>query len=108
MSPVATNQPIYTPSNGTQSPLDGPAHPAPVHPTAERRPYNIVVNSDKTSYSEEFITSKYDNRGADVVTSSDGKINIVPTLQSYEFRTALKVPKTGYVVLFFVLFPQFY
>ncbi|KIJ52571.1 hypothetical protein M422DRAFT_156269 [Sphaerobolus stellatus SS14] len=102
MSPIATTQPIYTPTSGSrtpETPLDGPAQAAPVHPTAARRPYNIVVNSDNTVYTDEFVTAKYDNRGADVVTSADGKINIVPTVKSYEFKTSLKVPKTGLMLI---------
>ena len=98
MSPVASTQPIYTPTSGFNTPesqLDGPVQSVPVHPTAARRPYGIVVNSDKTTYTEEFITAKYNNRGAEVVTSADGQITVVPTLKSYEFKTARKVQKTG-------------
>ena len=97
MSPIAT---VYTPTSGFNTPdsqLDGPVQPAPIHPTAVRRPYSIVVDSDKTIYSDNFITAKYENRGADVVTSADGQVTVVPTVQSYEFRTARKVQKTGCV-----------
>lgn len=94
MAPVATN-PIYTPTSGFNTPdtqLDGPL---PVHPTAVRRPYSIVVNSEKTTYTNDFIISKYDNRGADVVSLADGQISITPNVKSYEFRTTRQVQKTG-------------
>lgn len=114
MAPVPT-QPVYTPTSGFNTPesqLDGPAQPLPVHPTAARRPYSIVVNSDKTTYSDNFITAKYENRGANVVTSADGQVTIVPTVQSYEFRTARKVQKTGCVGFFAICswaeFPLFF
>lgn len=105
MAPVAT-QPLYAPTSGFNTPdsqLDGPVHPASVHPTAARRPYSIVVHSDKTTYSDNFITSKYENRGANVVTSADGQVTIVPTVRSYEFKTARKVQKTGYVHILFTI-----
>ncbi|KAF8529858.1 Myo-inositol-1-phosphate synthase [Gautieria morchelliformis] len=101
MAPVAT-QPVYTPTSGFNTPdsqLDGPVAAAPIHPTAARRPYSIVVNSDKTTYSEQFITSKYENRGANVVTTADGEVTVVPTVQSYEFRTGRKVQKTGLMMV---------
>jgi myo-inositol-1-phosphate synthase len=100
MAPVATN-PVYTPTSGFNTPesqLDGPIPSAPIHPTAARRPYSIVVNSENTTYSEQFITSKYENRGANVVTSADGQVNVVPTVKSYEFRTATQVQRTGCVL----------
>ena len=67
-----------------------------VHPTAARRPHAIVVQSDATSYSDEFITSKFTNRGADVVVNN-GQFIVKPTSKPYEFQTARKVAKTGYV-----------
>jgi len=97
MAPVATN-PLYANTSGFNTPesqLDGPVPLAPTHPTAARRPYSIVVNSENTTYSENFITSKYENRGASVVMSADGQVQVVPTVKSYEFRTAKKVQKTG-------------
>ncbi|KAF8591061.1 Myo-inositol-1-phosphate synthase [Ramaria rubella] len=101
MAPVATN-PVYTPTSGFNTPesqLDGPVHSPPIHPTAARRPYSIVVNSKNTTYSDNFITAKYENRGANVVTSADGQVNIVPTVKSYEFRTARNVQKTGLMMV---------
>ena len=67
-----------------------------VHPTAARRPHAIVVQSDATSYSDEFITSKFTNRGADVVVQQEGRFLIQPNQTAYDFRTTRKVPKTGY------------
>ena len=97
MAPVATN-PVYSPTSGFNTPesqLDGPVPLAPTHPTAARRPYSIVVNSENTTYSDNFITAKYENRGASVVTCDNGQLNVVPTAKSYEFRTARTVQKTG-------------
>ncbi|KAJ8074371.1 Myo-inositol-1-phosphate synthase [Marasmius tenuissimus] len=70
----------------------------PVHPTAARRPYNIVVQSENTSYTDEFITSKFQNRGANV-TVTDGQFVINPTSQSYEFQTKRNVSKTGLMMI---------
>uniref|UniRef100_A0A0W0G8C0 Inositol-3-phosphate synthase n=1 Tax=Moniliophthora roreri TaxID=221103 RepID=A0A0W0G8C0_MONRR len=66
----------------------------PVHPTSARRPHSIVVQSENTSYSDEYITSKFQNRGADV-TITNGQYIVNPTVQSYEFQTQRKVSKTG-------------
>jgi myo-inositol-1-phosphate synthase len=74
----------------------------PVHPTAVRRPHSIVVQSENTLYSEEHITAKYVNRGANVAVSN-GQFTVTPTFQSYEFQTKKTVSKTGYVFLFSLL-----
>lgn len=68
----------------------------PVHPTAARRPYPIVVQSENTAYSDEFITSSFTNRGADVTVNS-GQFVVTPTSKTYQFQTTRKVAKTGYV-----------
>jgi myo-inositol-1-phosphate synthase len=65
-----------------------------IHPTAARRPHSILVQSENTVYTDEHITAKYLNRGADV-TVSDGQFNVTPTVQPFEFRTTRKVGKTG-------------
>lgn len=70
--------------------------PAPVHPTAARRAVPVVVNSPTSLFSDEFITSKYEYRGASVVSNPD-RIEVTPTVQNFEFRTARKVSKTGCV-----------
>ena len=67
----------------------------PPHPTAARRPHQIVVQSENSHFSDEYITSKYTDRGADVVFV-DGQYIVKPTAQSYEFQTRRKVSKTGY------------
>jgi myo-inositol-1-phosphate synthase len=69
----------------------------PVHPTAVRRPNYITVQSENTVYTDDHITAKYLNRGADVVVS-DGQFTILPTVKPYEFQTARKVGKTGFVI----------
>ena len=73
----------------------------PIHPTAVRRASPIVVQSEYTSYTNEHITSKFTNRGADV-TIVEGQYIVTPTAKPYEFQTARKVSKTGYVFFRFV------
>lgn len=72
--------------------------PAPVHPTAARRTVPVVVNSPTSQFSDEFITSQYEYRGANVVSGLD-RIEVTPTVQKFEFRTERKVSKTGCVIV---------
>ena len=65
------------------------------HPTAARRPHQIVVESENSKFSDEYITSKYTDRGADVVFVN-GQYLVKPTARSYEFQTQRKVSNTGY------------
>lgn len=83
-------------SSGLNTPESELESLVPVHPTAARRPYPIVVQSENTSYTDEFITSKFTNRGADVAVNN-GQYIVTPTTKTYEFQTARKVSKTGYV-----------
>ena len=94
--------PNTTPSSGNASPtpsfLDAPLASV-VHPTASRRPADaITVQGENTVYSDEYITSKFHNRGADVVVQEGGRYVVKPTVTPFEFRTQRKVPKTGYVI----------
>lgn len=66
----------------------------PVHPTSARRPHAIQVQSENTSYSDEYITSKFANRGSSV-TVVDGQYFVKPVAQEIEFQTQRKVSKTG-------------
>lgn len=66
----------------------------PPHPTAARRPHQIVVDSENSKFSDEYITSKYTDRGADVVFVN-GQYVVKPTARSYEFQTQRQVSKTG-------------
>lgn len=95
--------PNTTPSSGNASPtpsfLDAPLTAA-VHPTASRRPADaITVQGENTVYSDEYITSKFYNRGADVVVQEGGRYVIKPTVTPFEFRTQRKVPKTGLMLV---------
>ena len=83
-------------SSGLNTPESELESMLPAHPTAARRPYAITVQSENTSYSDEFITSKFTNRGADVVVQQEGRFLIQPNQTAYDFRTTRKVPKTGY------------
>jgi len=95
--------PNTTPSSGNASPtasvIDAPLVSA-VHPTAARRPADaITVQSENTVYTDEYITSKFQNRGADVVVQEGGRYTIKPTVTPFEFRTQRKVPKTGLMLV---------
>ena len=81
-------------SSGLNTPESELESLVPVHPTAARRPYPIVVQSENTSYSDEYITSKFTNRGAEVVVT-DGQYLVKPTTKPFEFQTVRKVSKTG-------------
>ncbi|KAI0074837.1 Myo-inositol-1-phosphate synthase [Panus rudis PR-1116 ss-1] len=90
---------IASNSSGLNTPESELESQVPVHPTAARRPYPIVVQSENTSYSDEYITSKFVNRGANVVVSNDGQYLVQPTTKAYEFQTARKVSKTGLMMI---------
>ena len=81
-------------SNGANTPDSQLESVLPVHPTAVRRTSSIVVQSERTSYSNDFITSQFVNRGADV-TVVEGQYIVTPTEKPFEFQTARKVAKTG-------------
>ncbi|EMD33271.1 hypothetical protein CERSUDRAFT_118311 [Gelatoporia subvermispora B] len=88
----------YPPSSGLNTPDSQLESVLPIHPTAARRPYPIVVQSENTSYTSEHIISKFTNRGTDVIVA-DGQYKVVPTAKEYEFQTAVKVPKTGLMMV---------
>jgi len=95
--------PNTTPSSGNASPdlsvLDAPLV-SPVHPTAARRPADaITVQGENTIYTDDYITSTFNNRGADVVVQEGGRYVIKPTVTPFEFRTQRKVPKTGLMLV---------
>ena len=82
------------PSSGSQTPNSEFDSLVAVHPTAARRPNYLTVQSENTTYTEEYITAKYVNRGASV-SVSDGQFTVTPTAEPYEFQTNRKVGKTG-------------
>ncbi|KAI0046456.1 Myo-inositol-1-phosphate synthase [Auriscalpium vulgare] len=95
--------PNTSPSSGAASPtasvVDAPFF-SPVHPTSARRPTDaITVESVNTTYSEEYITAQFQNRGADVVVQEGDRFLIKPTIKPFEFRTKRKVPKTGLMMV---------
>ena len=80
-----------TPSySGTQTPTAAGG----VHPTATRVETPIIVESERTKYTEEYITSAFDYHGQ-TVTNEDGVYKVRPTKKTFEFRTERKVPRTG-------------
>ncbi|KAI0315166.1 hypothetical protein OF83DRAFT_1174085 [Amylostereum chailletii] len=96
MSPNNASSGAVTPAGSV---LDAPLN-LPVHPTAARRvPDLITVQSPNTTYTDEFITSRFQNRGADVVVQQEGRYIVQPTVEPFEFRTARKVPKTGLMLV---------
>ncbi|KAG2337179.1 Myo-inositol-1-phosphate synthase [Suillus weaverae] len=86
-------QPPATNSSGCNTPDFELESIVPVHTTAVRRLNYITVQSENTVYTDDHITAKYLNRGADVVVS-DGQFTILPTVKPYEFQTTRKVGKT--------------
>jgi myo-inositol-1-phosphate synthase len=86
---------VAAPPSGQQTP-DAPESLG-VHPTSARRPYPIVVQSENTSYTDAHITSKFVNRGAEIITGVDGQFLVKPTEKVYELQTERVVPKTGLV-----------
>ncbi|KAJ3714839.1 hypothetical protein EV361DRAFT_964053 [Lentinula raphanica] len=87
-----------TTSSGYNTPESELEGILPVHPTAARRPHAIVVQSENTSYSDEYITASFQNRGADV-TVSNGQFIVNPTMQSFEFQTKRAPSKTGLMMI---------
>lgn len=70
----------------------------PVHPTAIRRPHYISIQSENTRYDDEYIISKFFNRGS-TVTVADGQFTVVPEAVEYQFRTQRAVSKTGLMMV---------
>ncbi|KAL5504530.1 INO1_2 [Sanghuangporus vaninii] len=86
-------------SSGYNTPESQLESIVPPHPTAARRPYQIEVASENTSYSDEFITAKFHDRGASVETLANGQLKVTPTVKEYEFQTQRRVPKTGLLMV---------
>ena len=86
--------PNNTSSSGSATPESTIDSVLSVHPTAARRDASIVVQSDKTAYSDEFITSTYVNRGAEV-NVVNGQYLVKPTADEFRFQTKRAVGKTG-------------
>ncbi|KAM6502924.1 hypothetical protein JOM56_002901 [Amanita muscaria] len=90
---VAINSSGYnTPNSDIESPLS-------VHPTASRRSQYITVHSDNTAYTDDYITSKFVSRGAQVVINGDGQHLVQPTAQTFEFQTERNVGRTGLMLI---------
>ncbi|KAL5483070.1 INO1_2 [Sanghuangporus weigelae] len=86
-------------SSGYNTPESQLESIVPPHPTAARRPYQIEVASENTSYSDEFISAKFHDRGASVETLPNGQLKVTPTVKEYEFQTQRRVPKTGLLMV---------
>lgn len=88
MASQASTPPVFEYS-GLNTPAD-----LEVHPTAARNDVPIVVESEKTVYTDEYITSTFDYHGQ-TVTNDGGVLRVKPTKKTFEFRTERKVPKMG-------------
>jgi len=86
------------PSSGAVTPNSEFESVLPIHPTAVRRPNCLTVQSENTTYTDEYINAKYINRGASVSVSG-GQFTVTPTAEPYEFRTKRKVGKTGLMMI---------
>ncbi|PVF97206.1 putative myo-inositol 1-phosphate synthase [Serendipita vermifera] len=90
MAPQTPTPPQYT---GVNTPND-----AEIHPTAARTELPIVVESERTKYTDDYITSTFDYHGQ-TVTNENGVLKVRPTKKTFEFRTARKVPKLGLMMV---------
>ncbi|KAG8896015.1 Myo-inositol-1-phosphate synthase [Tulasnella sp. 403] len=70
-----------------------------IHPTSAHRGSPVVVHSPNTTYTEDHITAKFENRGADCVKDENGVVHVTPSVTSYEIQTARKVAKTGLMMV---------
>ncbi|TFK45146.1 hypothetical protein BDQ12DRAFT_642364 [Crucibulum laeve] len=96
MSPTT---PIFSKgSSGYNTPESELESILPVHPTAVRRPHAITVQSENTAYTDEHITSKFFNRGAEVKLT-EGQYLVTPTVQEYQFQTKRAISKTGLLMI---------
>ena len=91
MAPHTTTP--YTNGDINGAPVDSD-NAAPVHPTAARRSVPVIINSPTSQFTDEYITSKFEYHGADVV-ATENSIQVTPTVSNFEFRTERKVQKTG-------------
>jgi myo-inositol-1-phosphate synthase len=91
MASQSSTPPVFEYS-GINTPAD-----VEVHPTAARADVPIVVESARTVYTDEYITSTFDYHGQ-TVTKDGGVLRVKPTKKVFEFRTERKVPKTGSVI----------
>ncbi|CAG7853534.1 Inositol-3-phosphate synthase; AltName: Full=Myo-inositol 1-phosphate synthase; Short=IPS; Short=MI-1-P synthase; Short=MIP synthase [Serendipita indica DSM 11827] len=69
-----------------------------IHPTAARNDTPIVVESEKTVYTDEYITSTYDYHTQTVI-NDNGVFKVTPKVQTYQFRTQRKVPRMGLMMV---------
>ncbi|KAJ3873923.1 hypothetical protein F5051DRAFT_109271 [Lentinula edodes] len=95
---MALNNNTTNASSGYNTPDSELESVLPIHPSAARRPHAIVVQSENTAYSDEYITAKYENRSAEV-TVTDGQFLVNPTVQSFEFQTKRVPGKTGLMMI---------
>ncbi|TRM68922.1 hypothetical protein BD626DRAFT_472382 [Schizophyllum amplum] len=90
--------PNTTHSSGSATPESQIDSVLSVHPTAARRDASIIVQSENTAYSDEFITSTFVNRGAEV-NVVNGQYLVKPTADEFQFQTKRAVGKTGLMMV---------
>lgn len=60
---------------------------------------NFKVDSPSVQYTEEHIISSYQYSTTELKQGADGKWQVAPVSQTYEFRTERKVPKLGVMLV---------
>ena len=83
------------PSVDTSAVYDEPTH------VSETSGHTIVqVSSDKITYNDDHILSKYLYENA-IVTKEAGKLLVKPTETQFEFKTETTLPRVGYLNLIY-------
>lgn len=60
---------------------------------------HVTFNSDKATKSDDFLTTKFTYENSIVEKGEAGAFNVTPTKVDYEFKTSLKVPKLGVMLV---------
>lgn len=60
---------------------------------------HVTFNSDKATKSDDFLTTKFTYENSIVEKGEAGAFNVTPTQVDYEFKTSLKVPKLGVMLV---------
>lgn len=100
MAPVASGRSAVA-ANGAAA----ASYSAPVNPTAARHEERetIRVNSPNVTYSDDAISTRfqYHQTHVETIEKPDGKKEFVatPNVESYDFKTKTKVPKTGLMLV---------
>jgi myo-inositol-1-phosphate synthase len=61
--------------------------------------HKVRVNSPHVVYDQEFIISQYDYQRTKVQRNNDGSVTVTPVSTKYTFKTDVKVPKLGVMLV---------